>query len=204
MVDFHTHKTTTADGVKSIRSLSIHEILNLPLLPPHFSIGVHPWYIDQTPENWETLMLQYATQPQCLMIGEAGLDKLRGPELSRQVEILKRQIFISEQIQKPLILHIVKTADTLLQLHTTLNPTQQWYCHGFNGSPQLAEEFLRHHIGLSFGARLLTSEKLQETYRASSAWAAAHHCTDLIQLETDDSPVTIQAIYKFSETLLKQ
>lgn len=107
-----------------------------------FSVGIHPWDADKvTPQTWQQLEAA-AHNPRVLAIGEAGLDKLRGPSMERQLEVLEPQIRLSEEVGKPVVLHVVRAIEPLLALRKRLRPTQPWIIHGFRGKPQQAAQLL--------------------------------------------------------------
>ena len=87
------------------------------------------------------------------MLGECGLDRLRGGTEAFQLEIFEAQIALAEHFRLPVTLHIVRAWDALLRLHNSLRPSTQWTVHGFRGKPALARQLLDAGIDLSFGAQ---------------------------------------------------
>jgi TatD DNase family protein len=67
------------------------------------------------------------------------------------MEAFEAQVELAEELKKPLILHVVHAADTILGLHKVLGPRQPWIIHGFRGKPALAEQYLSQGLRLSFG-----------------------------------------------------
>lgn len=201
--DFHTHNPETADGVSSIRSFSIHEMASLPSLPPRFSVGVHPWHLGLAPSGWERLLARYASMPQCVMIGEAGLDKCVDVPFESQLECFRAQAALAEQVGKPMVLHVVRAYNEMIRLRKELQPLQTWHIHGFGQSAQMAVECLKSGFGLSFGPRLLTHPKIQEAYLSAYRYVRECGSPQLLHLETDDdTDVTIFQLYDFVETLI--
>ena len=150
ILDIHTHRPAPyPEGVISLAGLDI---------PPEegqlYSAGIHPWdtaseITDETFERLEAV----AKNPCVAAIGECGVDLLKGGPMFRQLQILKRQIDLSERLGKPLILHCVKGADIILGLKRDLQPTQPWVIHGFRGKPSLARQLTDKGIYLSFGEK---------------------------------------------------
>ena len=99
----------------------------------------------------------------------------------RQLQVLRRQIEISEEVEKPLILHCVKGADIILGLKRDLNPRQTWVIHGFRGKTELARQLTDKGIMLSFG----------EKFNPDTVMAMPG---DMILAETDESILTIEEI----------
>lgn len=144
--DVHTHNLNAGPDA----------IINLPLgttVPQHgsYSVGVHPWQADEQ-IDWNRLR-EAAEMPQVVAIGEAGLDALRGPDMTTQERVFMRQALLAEELKKPLIIHCVRAYGRLLQMHSELNPKQTWLVHGFRGKPELARQLAAAGFEISLGAR---------------------------------------------------
>ena len=190
LINIHSHTSETAEGILAIRSFCITQG---PIATSGtVSIGLHPWS-SPTPLWYESL-LQAASQPQCLMIGECGLDKCHGAPMPIQIERFRLQIMASEQLGKPLIIHAVHTLNEIIQLKKEFRPAQPWILHGFSGSPQMARQLLQHDIIPSFGAVILHQSKAQESLLAVGPGR--------FFLETDESPITIATIYQTAARIL--
>lgn len=194
MIDFHTHNNKTAEGIFAIRSFSIAQPPT-PIPTQPFSIGLHPWHTDNPPTNWIQTLCSLASAPQCLMIGECGLDKLKGADLQQQIALFRQQADLSETLGKPLVVHCVKAFNELLSIRDELHPTQPWTIHGFRGSLPLADQLIRHGFYLSIGAPLLFQGKLSDTLRQLPL--------DRIFFETDDSSERIESLYLNAATILQ-
>ncbi len=168
LIDTHTHNLQA--GPDAIIAIGPDDQL---LADRHYSIGLHPWKADEA-SSIQAIM-PTATDPRVVAIGETGLDRLRGASLPVQQRLLLEHIELSEQLEKPLILHSVRTAEEILHLHRQLQPCMPWIIHGFRGKPETARRLLRSGIYLSLGARFN-----HET--------AAIIPTDRLLIETDDDP----------------
>lgn len=182
LIDIHTHNPKTAEGILSIRSFCISSNTDTHQQP--FSIGLHPWNTPQ--DNWIDHLKEIAAQPACIMIGECGLDKLRGDNLKLQEERFIQQIDLSEELRKPIVAHCVKAYNELIEIRIRKQPAQPWILHGFRGSPQLAQTLLSHGIIPSFGDSLHIP-KQAETLKAIGL---GHFF-----LETDESSIQISDLY---------
>jgi TatD DNase family protein len=184
-VDIHTHQITP--NVISVCNCFPQEITSfLSQNPSHFfSIGLHPWYISSDYLSNIDIIRQYSLHPQVLAIGEAGLDKFSKTDFELQMEVFKQQIEISEQSEKPLIIHSVKSFSELLQLKKTLKPEQKWIIHGFRGNKTLAKQLTESGLYLSFGKNI---ENMQEVVVATNM--------ENMFLETDDRAITIGEVYR--------
>lgn len=133
-------------------------IVSLPLgasVPEqgYYSVGLHPWDTERLTEADIRWAESAAVNPRVVAIGESGLDALRGAPLAEQEEIFRRQAALSELLEKPLIIHAVRTLQRLIELRKELRPRQRWIIHGFRGGPQLAASLLRAGFDLSYGHR---------------------------------------------------
>lgn len=188
-LDLHTHKISTKSGEITIQSLSLTDdvFLAMPKKKP-ISIGLHPWYA--TMEKLE-LQMKYLTvlakQDNVKMIGECGLDKIKGENIANQLIILTKQIELAEALNKPLILHSVKSFDELISLKEKLKVKVPMIIHGFNKNETLGRQLLDKGFFLSFGAAIL---------KENSGAAQLIKEIDLFFLETDDSPNSIEEIYQ--------
>ena len=120
----------------------------------NISIGLHPWFIDADSEPRMQKIARLAPMKNVKAIGECGIDKVGSKAtIERQIEILKAHIELSEQLQKPLILHIVKGQEIIIHLHKERRPTQTWIVHGFRGKPEQAQQYIAEGLYLSYGTK---------------------------------------------------
>jgi TatD DNase family protein len=156
MLDYHTHNPHVAPG-SAIVNLPLETVRQPETFQPQagalYSVGVHPWWTDQDVEALLVGVEQLAQYPQVVVIGECGLDSLRGAQIEKQMEVLKYQLHLAERVQKPVTLHIVRTFHQILSLRREISPKQRWVIHGFRGKPQLAQQLLDAGFCLSYGSR---------------------------------------------------
>ncbi len=136
----------------------------------------------------QTLVFTESIKSLCA-IGECGLDKNKGAELERQIELFRRHINISEKLELPVIIHCVGRFNELIAIRKEGRYSQPWIVHGFRGHSQLALQLVKNGILLSFGEALL-----QEGSKASESLKALQPVQWF--LETDESNADIKAIYK--------
>ncbi len=188
-LNIHTHKASQLPGTVSIQSLSLTDDIFLAMPKSKaISIGLHPWYA-----KFENLDLQMkyltvlAAQENVKLIGECGLDKLRGDSLPNQLNILKRQVELAEKLNKPLILHCVKAFDELIALKKELKIKTPMIIHGFNKNEELGLQLINQGFWLSLGVAVLNE---------NSSLLNLIQQTDHFFLETDDSERSIEEIYR--------
>lgn len=182
--DVHTHKKSLSESVFSIEN----KYPNSTDFTNSFSIGIHPWFIDKKQISRELLIVEEKlNNKNCYAIGECGLDKISKTDFELQKFVFKKQIKLSEQYKKPLIIHCVKAYQEIIELKKDLKSTQIWILHGFNKNLQVAESLLKNGIVLSFGEAIIKNTKLQEVL--------SYIPTSSILLETDNAGIDIQEVY---------
>ncbi len=150
-----------------------------------FSVGLHPWHVN---EDWQVQlekMRSEASLPCVCAIGECGLDKLTGNDYERQKHAFRAQVSLAEECGKPMIIHCVKAYDDILAIHKEMNPRQKWMIHGFRGKPEQAKQIMAKGMLLSFGHR----------YNVDTLSYVAFNYRSLY-LETDDCGLSIRQIYE--------
>lgn len=162
--DFHTHRLDTPPGT-GIVSLPQDIVRNPKVWTTYpsaqqfhpqglYAAGIHPWWTldkDFDLEEYKAGLSQLWDLPQVVQIGECGFDRLRGASLEVQWAVFSAQVADSERRELPMILHIVRAFDLILQARKTLRPQQVWTIHGFRGKPALAQQLLKAGFHLSFG-----------------------------------------------------
>ncbi len=153
MIDIHTHHHRL-NAVVDIDPVGV-PLSRLRLERGYmYSVGIHPWNVERaTPADLRAVMA-LAVERGVVAIGETGLDTLRPKGCMRmQTALFEWHAALSEEVGKPLILHVVKAWGEIIALRRRLAPSQPWIIHGFRGKPQLAEELVRCGFYLSFGAK---------------------------------------------------
>lgn len=165
-------------------------------LRPLCSVGVHPWRtveVAAEPDFITRSMELTAGKGQdarVLAIGEAGMDRLRGADLSIQRRLFEGLVEISEQVGKPMIIHQVKCIDQLIDIRRRMRPRMRWVVHGFRGKGEQARQLLAWGVDLSFGPHY-HPESLLQAWMAGRAW-----------IETDDTHTDIAALYAAAADVL--
>lgn len=181
--DFHHHKKYIRDGIYN---------LDIEQIPPDFpySIGIHPNDIDadniEHQLNWvKSMMFQ-----NCFAIGECGLDSLVSTDQKIQEEVFLKQIHISNEVKKPIIVHCVRKFYEVISFKKKAG--QPMIIHGFNKKRQIAEDLLANNFYLSFGKAVLYNLSLQDILKNTPL--------DRFFLETDNEDFKIEELYlKVSE-----
>ncbi|MCM1369198.1 MAG: TatD family hydrolase [Candidatus Amulumruptor caecigallinarius] len=156
-----------------------------------YSVGIHPWdtVAEPTDRMWDELR-RIAERKDVKAIGEAGIDLTpHGGPLFRQLLVFRKQVELSEELCKPLVIHDVKAHDIITGARRDLKPCQNWAIHGFRRKPEVAQMLLRAGCYISFGAQ----------YNEDSLLSMP---LDRILAETDESEHDIEeVIEKLSQTV---
>jgi len=181
--DVHTHNHSQL-GCTAIRNLSFTEaeLVFSSSASGLFSVGFHPWYISALTNDCFGDLEKWASDNRFIAVGECGLDKNSKTPIELQLEIFRMQITLSEEIEKPMIIHCVGCFNELFKLKKDLNPSQLWIIHGFRGKPELATQALKAGCALSFG----------EYFNAESVRVTP---IEQLYVETDESELPIEQIY---------
>ena len=189
-IDIHTHGSIINAGVYAVENLMAHEIRmpgEIPAQPCTY--GIHPWHLTrETIERLTGNVYSVVASPNLIAIGEAGFDKLRGPDNKIQIRAFEAQVIISEEIGKPLFIHCVRAWDELLPAHKRLRPKMPWLIHGFRGNMVLAKQLLSKGMYLSFWFDFVMREESSKLLRSLPK--------ERIFLETDGADTDIRSIYK--------
>ena len=176
--DIHTHRIDVREAVISVNPWEFAPVDGLC-----YSVGIHPWQAARAAEADFDRLAECATSGNVLMIGECGIDKLRGGDLPMQMSVLERHIALSEQVCKPLVLHCVRASNELCRLRRVLRPRMPWIVHGFRGNAHVASQLLDAGFYLSYGERF-------------NPEALAITPADRLLAETDESLLPIDEIYR--------
>ena len=195
-IDIHTHTVHTDSNLIQIVNLN----LNQPCPEQgFFSYGIHPWEADKADFQMETALQSLEEKvklPNVVALGEAGLDKMHKETFEQQIELFERQIELSEALQKPMILHDVRSHNEIIALRKKHKAQQPWIVHGFSGTEQDIKQLLGQRIYLSVGESLLHPErKIHKSLKFIDL--------DYLFLETDMVEIGIEVVYEAAANLLE-
>ena len=195
-IDIHTHTVHTDSNLIQIVNLN----LNQPCPEQgFFSYGIHPWEADKADFQMETALQSLEEKvklPNVVALGEAGLDKMHKATFERQIELFERQIELSETMQKPMILHDVRSHNEIIALRKKHKAVQPWIVHGFSGTEQDIKQLIGQGIFLSVGESLLHPErKIHKSFKFIDL--------DYLFLETDMAEIGVEKVYEAVANLLE-
>lgn len=195
-IDIHTHIPKADDKILQIVNI------NLETLCPqesYCSYGIHPLALDKVDFQIEkafALLEERVQLPNVIALGEAGLDKMHKESFEKQMELFERQIELSEVLQKPMILHDVKSHNEILALRKKHRAKQPWILHGFNGTEQDIKQLTGQGLYLSVGESILYPER-------KIAKSLKNIPLEYLYFETDMAETEIKTIYETASQLLE-
>ncbi|WP_430932502.1 TatD family hydrolase [Saccharicrinis sp. 156] len=187
LIDIHTHNNSEDADIAIINQFAYD--VKPVAENQQYSCGIHPWFIQEDKVYiWLKQIEELCQEKKIVAIGECGLDK-NIKNLEFQKIVFKDQIRLSEQYRLPVIVHSVKTHHIVSEIRNSSLAKQPWIIHGYNGSLETAQQFVKQNIFISFGENLIKHpDKFQKLLS----------CLDLdfLLLETDDSEISIADVYR--------
>ena len=184
-INIHTHENS---GNASVLEIVNQYPNSFDENVPHFSIGIHPWYINENSWQAELEIIEEKLQfENCLALGECGLDKRRETSIEFQIEVFEAQLLLAQKYNMPVIIHCVAAFQELIALKQKLKITIPLVIHGFSKSGELAEQLVKQGFYLSFGKYLIKNPELESVFSAIP--------NDRFFLETDTIEEGIEQVY---------
>ena len=185
-INLHTHKFSNLDNVIEVVNQYPWEF---DTSIPNYSIGIHPWYIDESRLESDLNIINEKLQlTSCLALGECGLDKRIEIPLETQIKVFKMQLDLVKQTNKPIVLHCVAAYDEVIAIKKELKIENPMIIHGFSKSEQVAKSLLNNGFYLSFGKYLLRNPDLEKVFTFAPE--------NQILLETDTIEESIYEVYE--------
>ena len=126
------------------------------------AFGVHPWYCLEK-FNERALRDKLKEFPRAL-IGEIGVDELRGPVTKEQHILFSKQLAIAQELQRPVVVHAAK-AFMALKEHKDELKQVKYVHHGFVKNEELLK-FINETDGyIGVGALFLRQERAREMWK---------------------------------------
>jgi len=182
-INIHSHNAPSAN---EWMIQNLHNHWEKAALPGHFSIGIHPRYIEGDGQEQVRKLKQWSTHPHVLAIGECGLDKVCSTDFSLQQEVFAQQILLANAIQKTLIIHCVRAWEEVFSLLKKKEDKIPVIFHGFAKNAAMARRITSNGYYISFG-KALQQEGVREALR--------HIPPERFFLETDDAALSIETVY---------
>lgn len=183
--NLHTHRRTFDSNTLELLNQYPWEF---DVTFPQYSIGIHPWHIDENRLESDLKIIEEKLQlKECLALGECGLDKRIEIPMELQISVFERQIALAEKYQKPLVLHLVAAFQELIEIKKRLNISVPIVIHGFSKNEQVAKQLIDNGLYISFGKYLLRNPELKSVFLSVP--------DDRFFLETDMIDETLEQVY---------
>lgn len=165
--DFDADRNTLLNAIKAagitamvVPAVAVKYFSRLRKLSQSFpqiipAYGMHPLFIsDHQTEHLNELDRWLSAESPCA-VGEIGLDNYPGASaFDRQQEMFVQQLALAKQHKLPVILHVRKAHDKILQLLKAQSFSGGGIVHAFNGSSEHAKHYLNLGFKLGFGGTL--------------------------------------------------
>jgi TatD DNase family protein len=186
--NFHTHQFTNQSNIVELVNQypkDFDETISF------YSIGIHPWYIDENRIDEDLRIIEEKLQtPNCLAIGECGLDKRIEVPFDLQISVFEKQLELAEKFNKPVVIHCVAAFQEVMAIKKKMKIGVPMIIHGFSKNNQLAEQLIAAGFYLSFGKYLLKNPDLKTVFQNIP--------NDRFFLETDTIEESIQQVYELA------
>lgn len=185
-INLHTHKFSNLSDVIEVVNQYPWEF---DASVPNYSIGIHPWYIDENRLETDLDFIKQKLQlDECLALGECGLDKRIEIPLNLQISVFKKQLELVKETQKSIVLHCVAAYDEVIAIKNEMKIENPMIIHGFSKNEQVAQTLLKNGFYLSFGKYLLRNPDLEKVFTFAPE--------NQILLETDTIEESIYQVYE--------
>ncbi|MCL6461614.1 MAG: TatD family hydrolase [Flavobacterium micromati] len=186
--NLHTHKYTNQDSVLELVNQYPQEFDGAI---PCYSIGIHPWYIVKDRVEVDLAIIESKLkEPNCLAIGECGLDKRIEIPIELQQMVFERQLLLAQKYNKAVVIHCVAAFQEVIETKKRLNISVPMIIHGFSKNGQVANQLIANGFHISFGKYLLQKKELEEVF--------INIPNDRIFLETDTIEEGIETVYQLA------
>jgi len=183
--NFHTHKFTNQPDVLELVNQYPQEF---DAEIPFYSTGIHPLFIDENRlEKDFQVVEEKLALPECLALGECGLDKRSETPFDLQQSVFERQLALAEKNHKPVVIHCVAAFQELIEIKKRLKISVPMVVHGFSKKVELAKQLIDSGFYVSFGKNLLRNPELESVFKGIP--------NDKFFLETDTIEEGIQDVY---------
>ena len=126
------------------------------------SYGLHPWWLAERSENWETDLRARLSRGG--VVGEIGLDRWKRdlPAIDEQAEVMSQQMALASEFGVPASIHCLRAFGRLVEvLESSELPSPGFLLHSYGGPMELVERLLELGAYFSFSGYFLKSRKAE-------------------------------------------
>ncbi len=188
-VNIHGHRKANNIQEWVLRSLMASEYPPDDIEYGYYSVGFHPYNVGKFDEQDTLNKVRLSTEnPNVFAIGEIGLDKSIEVPMEVQKRIFERQVNIAEFADLPVILHVVRAFNEMIEFMKIHKPSVPMIIHGYTGNKEMATELVRAGFLISFGEAIAgDNTKVIEACQAVPV--------EKMFLETDEGGMDIREVY---------
>lgn len=148
--------------------------------------GIHPWKIQDVPEDWETTLRALLEKDPHASVGEVGLDRwVTGHDLPKQQHFFRRQLALATEYRRPVTIHCIRAWGALLEtLEAVELPSQGFLLHAYAGPAEMTRRFLELGARFSFSPYFLHERKAPQR----AVFAALPLDRILVETDAPDMP----------------
>ena len=115
------------------------------------SVGFHPTDARHVKDSDYLILIEQLKHKKVVGVGECGLDFYWDKEhINKQIEVFKKQIELSIEYDKPLIIHMRDASEATFNVLSDFKDLKG-IMHCYSGSPEMAKEFLKLGLHISLG-----------------------------------------------------
>ncbi|MEN8201194.1 MAG: TatD family hydrolase [Bacteroidota bacterium] len=191
-INIHGHRQANNIQEWVLRNLMAKDYPPDDIENGYYSVGFHPYNVGKVDAEETHNKVRLATEnPHVFAIGEVGLDKSIETPLDEQMKVFERQVEIAEFADLPVICHVVKAFNEMIEFMKVQKPVVPLIIHGYNGSKQMAGDLVKAGFLLSFGEAIAREHsKIVEALQKVPV--------ENLFLETDEGDLDIREIYHFA------
>lgn len=127
-----------------------------PQVIPAF--GIHPLFQKNLPNDWLDIFCTCLKALPQAIVGEIGLDFYHSPnecEKQQQIDLFSQQLAIAQAFCRPVAIHSVKAHNECIALIKKQKFNCGGFVHGFSGSLQQANDWIKLGFKIGIGTVLL-------------------------------------------------
>lgn len=195
-INFHCHCSNCPPTGVNVISYNVDEFIQAQQRQ-YVTLGVHPWLTAHSDVyNWISRLRELCGSDNVIGVGEIGLDRFKGIPLQVQEIMLRQQLDIALEMDKPVVIHCVRAWSELVKiLSESRYVAMKVAIHGFRQHAGLVQQLVDKGYYISFGSLVVDpTPELAETLTAVPL--------DRIFFETDTSNMPIDEIYHAASDIL--
>lgn len=154
-----------------------------------YTLGYHPFFYPNTLTladiDSQISTLKNAVTPECIGIGEIGIDRTLQTPIELQIAMFDAQVQLAQELGVPLIIHHRKSHDLIIGRLKRAKFTHGGIIHAFSGNQAIAQEYVDLGFYLGVGGTI-TYPRGAKTLQVLHSIGLAH-C--VLETDSPDMPM---------------